>query len=148
MRTIEISTDTFAAIWKAQKPGEATEDAILRRVLGVVAEKLEVPGPIADIDQSAALGFMDERYGVRLPQGFRIFRMYRSKEYVAHAENGYLKLATTGGLARSLNELSLQIGAEGENAWTNWFFLDEKGDKRPLSYKRDPKKIVRRIKFV
>ena len=35
MRTIEISTDVFSAIWKNRLSGEESEDAILRRLLAV-----------------------------------------------------------------------------------------------------------------
>ena len=33
MKTISISTATFAALWAARKEGEETEDAILTRLL-------------------------------------------------------------------------------------------------------------------
>ena len=48
MKTISISTDTFAAIWAARKDGEDTEDAILSRLLGgKPAEKVaaKIPTP-------------------------------------------------------------------------------------------------------
>jgi hypothetical protein len=35
MRSIEISTAVFSAIWKNRLPGEESEDAILRRLLAV-----------------------------------------------------------------------------------------------------------------
>ncbi|MFL6721766.1 MAG: hypothetical protein ACJ8FT_08190 [Sphingomonas sp.] len=35
MRSIEISTDVFSAIWKNRLPGEECEDAILRRLLAL-----------------------------------------------------------------------------------------------------------------
>lgn len=34
MRMIEVGTDVFAKIWSHRLPGEETEDAILRRLLG------------------------------------------------------------------------------------------------------------------
>lgn len=37
MRTIDISTDVFSAIWKNRLAGEESEDAILRRLLQVGA---------------------------------------------------------------------------------------------------------------
>lgn len=33
MRSIEVSTEVFSAIWKNRLPGEESEDAILRRLL-------------------------------------------------------------------------------------------------------------------
>jgi hypothetical protein len=35
MRTIRVSTEVFATIWKARLPGENSEGAILARLLGV-----------------------------------------------------------------------------------------------------------------
>lgn len=35
MRTIRVSTEIFATIWKARLPGENSEGAILARLLGV-----------------------------------------------------------------------------------------------------------------
>ena len=35
---IQVSTDVYAALWAARKPGEDNEDAILRRVLAVPTE--------------------------------------------------------------------------------------------------------------
>jgi hypothetical protein len=35
MRSIQVSTDVFSAIWKNRLPGEETEDSILRRLLAV-----------------------------------------------------------------------------------------------------------------
>ena len=41
MRTIEISTDVFAAIWSRRAVGEQSEDQILRRLLGVACQEGE-----------------------------------------------------------------------------------------------------------
>ncbi|MCB9994323.1 MAG: hypothetical protein H6873_11785 [Hyphomicrobiaceae bacterium] len=35
MRTIDVSTPVFAAIWAARRDGEETENAILERILGI-----------------------------------------------------------------------------------------------------------------
>jgi len=35
MRSIEVGTDVFAKIWSHREDGEETEDAILRRLLGI-----------------------------------------------------------------------------------------------------------------
>jgi hypothetical protein len=37
-RDIQVSTDVYAALWAARRPGEDNEDAILRRVLAVPAD--------------------------------------------------------------------------------------------------------------
>jgi hypothetical protein len=39
MRTIQVSHDVFAAIWKKQQHGERNEDTILSRLLGVEVAK-------------------------------------------------------------------------------------------------------------
>jgi hypothetical protein len=46
----------------------------------------------------------------------------------------------------SLNELSRAIGAKTENAWMNWFYIDENNDRSPISVLRDHSKIIRRKK--
>ncbi len=144
MRTIQISVETFAAIWKAQKPGEASEEAILRRLLGVTAMTSPAQ-PDRDL-KVVPDGFHDPRYGVKVPSGFEIFRTYRGKRYTAQAIQGFWIFGETGLGYGTLNELSGAIGITNENAWANWFFLDEKGRRKPLTSLRDQSKIVRRNK--
>ena len=139
MRTIQISTETFAAIWKAQEAGETSEDAILQRLLGVTAAP-ETPKQ----DLKVMVGFHDPRYGVTVPSGFKIFRNYRGKDYSARAMQGFWILSETGIGYGTLNELSGAIGITNENAWANWHFHDEKGQRKPLTALRDPSKIIRR----
>ena len=45
MKTISISTATFAAIWAARQSGEDTEEQILARLLGASSEPGEVAAP-------------------------------------------------------------------------------------------------------
>ena len=66
MRTIQISTEKFAAIWKAQQPGEASEEAILRRLLAVPAD---VSKSMAERDLKVSIGVYDARYGVKFSAG-------------------------------------------------------------------------------
>ena len=47
LRRIDISTDTFAALWSARQPDEFSEEDIIRRLLGM---KLKV----TDIETSTA----------------------------------------------------------------------------------------------
>jgi hypothetical protein len=146
MRTIQISTDTFAAIWKAQRQGELSEDSILRRILGV--ESVPSAKPVERHAVVVPVGFRDPRYGVDLPPNFEIFRNYLGTDYRAQAIQGAWYLGQTGKAYATLNELSGGIGITHENAWTNWFFRDEKGRRKPLSVLRDPSKIVKRNKSV
>jgi len=135
MRTIQVSTDVFAAIWAARKDGEPTEDAILRRKFNVISS------PETERDLHVTVGFHDARYGVKLEPGFEIFRTYLGKEYRARAIQGFWHWNGMG--YPSLNELSNAIGAKKENAWGAWYYLDN-GKKRPVSDLRDPSKIIHR----
>jgi hypothetical protein len=137
MRTIQVSHDVFAAIWKLQQPGETSEDMILARHLNVPTAKALSAGPPA--------GFRDARYGVEVPEGFEIFRTYLGTDYRAKATGGKWLLMSTGDTYASLNELSRAIGANNENAWVNWFYSDAKGERIAIGTKRDESKIVQRL---
>jgi hypothetical protein len=139
MRTIQISIDVFAAIWRMRKEDEPTEDAVLRRVLA-----LPKTSTGAERDLSVQVGFHDPRYGVQLPPDFRIFRTYHGKDYSAQAVQGFWVLNTNRKGYGSLNELNSALGIEHENAWAAWFYRDENGRRRPASDLREPSKIVRR----
>jgi hypothetical protein len=137
MRSIQISTDVFQAIWSARKPGQETEDAILRSVF-----KLPELSRHSERDLAVTIGFHDPRYGVKLDHGFEIIRMYKGKEYRARAIQGFWHYDGTG--YPTLNELNKAIGIVGpENAWKAWHYMDG-NRRRPLSGLRDPNTIVRR----
>ncbi|WP_448581770.1 hypothetical protein [Thermaurantiacus sp.] len=61
MREILVSVDVFAAIWALRRPGEQTENDVLRRILGVkplVADSnrgLPVENPSARLQERSAL---------------------------------------------------------------------------------------------
>jgi hypothetical protein len=139
VRTIQVSTDVFAAIWRARLDDEAGEDAVLRRLL-----KLPKSQPETKRDLHVQVGFHDPRYGVQLPPDFRIFRTYRGKEYSANAIQGFWVLNTDGKGYGTLNELNSAIGIGHENAWAAWYYQDEKGRRRPVSDLRKPGTIIRR----
>jgi hypothetical protein len=56
MRTIKVSIEVFAAIWKARLPGENSEATILARLLGTTASnnpsRRKVKGAISDESES------------------------------------------------------------------------------------------------
>jgi hypothetical protein len=138
MRSIQISLDVFAAIWSARKPGQDTEDAILRGVF-----KLPTAPAQPERDITTTLGFHDPRYGVKLPVDFEIFRTYKGKEFRARAIQGFWHWNGTG--YGTLNELNIAIGIAGpENAWKAWRYTDEQGRARPFSDLRDQSTIIRR----
>ncbi|MGH7488179.1 MAG: hypothetical protein ACREMY_21670 [bacterium] len=136
MRNIQVSTDVFQAIWAARKPGQDTEDAILKGVFGLKS----VVSP--ERDMTVKVGFHDPRYGVEIPIDFEIFRNFKGKTYRARAVQGFWMLNGTG--YPTLNELNKSLGGGAENAWKAWSYRDEKGRRRPLSDLRNQDSIVRR----
>jgi hypothetical protein len=137
---IQVSPDVFQAIWAARKPGQDTEDAILRGIfkLPEASKQLE-----RDIDVS--IGFHDPRYGVKLEPGFTIFRDYKGKRYTAKAVQGFWLSSADGQMYGTLNELNKSIGVIGaENAWKAWQYSETSGKRRPLSELRDQSTIIRR----
>ncbi len=137
MRTVQVSTEVFAAIWAAHAVGEDTEDQILRRVLDV--KKL------ADKPASAERsGYTNVRYGFSVPEAFRIERTFKGRAYEAHATGGGWKLVGSDEIVSSLTALSEAINTGVENVWNNWCYTNEAGKRRPISDLRDPQTIKRR----
>lgn len=144
VRTINISTDVYARIWSLRKPGEETEDDILRRELGCEGPPSagHREGGVAKAAEEP--GFVDDRFGFRVPSGFTISRVFRGRVRKAIASNGMWRLDGEGRAFSSLNELSQAIGAGRENAWTNWFYVDGAGRRNPVGSLRNADMIVRR----
>src|SRR5690349_20279712 len=113
MRSIPISTDLYAAIWGARRPGEETEEEILRRILNVPATQPTRPSA----PSPTKVGFSDPRFGIELPEGFEIFRVYKGTEFRAKAVDGKWLLMNTGNMYPSLNQLSRATSGNVENAW-------------------------------
>jgi hypothetical protein len=126
-RTIPVSTDLYAAIWRAQKPGEESEEDILRRILGI---PLERPTTLAS---PGSIGFRDPRFGLELPEGFEVFRVYKGLEYRAKATAGQWLLMNTGDMHPSLNQLSRAVTGRTENAWICWYYLDKRGKRQLMN---------------
>jgi hypothetical protein len=127
VRTVEISTDVYAAIWADRKPGEESENDI-------IARKFKVE--IAPKKETRRQGWVDTRQGVTLYSGEEIFRVYKGKEYRAKAENGFLVRLDTGTKCNSLNQLSRNIGAGIENAWQNWYIPGPDGKRQLITNRR------------
>jgi len=136
VRTIQVSTDVFAAMWADRREPEATEDEILRRKFDV---KVKIQAPQKN---GKPQGFHDRRYNVSCPEGFEIFRVHLGTEYRARAESGTWTLLSTGAQYGSLNELS-DATVGHENAWTGWWYLDENGRRKQIDEMRDPSRIRR-----
>src|SRR3974390_1730864 len=91
-RTIQVSTDAFAAIWADRRAGENSEDAIIRRKFNVEAPPTEVqpdaPPSTARRPSPSGPGYYDRRFGVQFAEGFEIFRHYKGADYSAKATSG------------------------------------------------------------
>lgn len=131
MKSIQVSTEVYAAIWSNHQSGEDSEDAILRRILKVRA--LPAKKPSNNVSNNVKIGFIDARYGIELPEGFEIFRTYLGVEYRAKAMGGKWLLLTTGKAYPSLNQLSRAIGTSIENAWQNWYYLGPDGKRHLIT---------------
>jgi hypothetical protein len=146
MRTIQVSTDTFAAIWADRRAGENSEDAIIRRKFNVEASPAELqdaPSSAAGRRSPPGPGYYDRRFGVPFAEGFEIFRHYKGTDYSAKATSGAWLFMNTGDLYPSLNGLSKAIGAH-EDAWHGWRYRDEDGKVHPIADLRDESKITKR----
>lgn len=146
MRTIQVSTNTFAAIWADRREGEGSEDEIIGRKFGVKPAAASAPFVASSqprLVPSAGVGYIDQRSGTVFPEGSEIFRRYKGTEYRAKATMGSWLLMNTGDTHSTLNRLSDAIGAH-EDAWHGWRYRDEKGRVQLINKLRDQKKISRR----
>jgi hypothetical protein len=138
MRTIEVSTDVFAALW-ARRGDEQNEDEILRTLLN-----MKMPEPPSEAEKPRVkIGFADQRNGLQFPEGFEIFRNYLGTEYRARAMTGAWERLDNGKRYPSLNTLNQSIGAKFQNAWRSWYCMDG-GKKKLLHDMRREENIKRR----
>lgn len=142
MRDIQISTDVFARIWSLRNEGEDTENTILTRVLWEIGRAQGLKQNLTSSEGSG--GLRDRRFGVFFPEGFQIERIYHGQMYRAYVQKAHWCIEDISGRFSTLNELSRAIGTKTENAWVNWFFIDENGDRKQVSILRDPNKISAR----
>lgn len=126
-RSINVSTDVYAAIWGARKEGEDSENAVLARILRCKpSTKSNAP-----IDRYAkGSGVYDARNNVRFEEGFEIFRSYKGKLFTAEAKAGVWLRTDTGVTYGTLNQLNNSIAAGAENVWNgNWKFRTPDGEE-------------------
>jgi len=139
MRTIEVSTDVFAALWAARQGNEQSEDEILRTLLKLKpAEQPATPPPRRKI------GYADPRNGLQFPEGFEVFRNYLGTMFRARAVNGAWVREDNDEAYPSLNALNQSIGAKFQNAWRSWYCM-EGGKKKLLHDMRSEDSIRRRF---
>jgi hypothetical protein len=136
MRTIQISTEVFAAIWKEHRPGDVSEDEILRRKFKLPAQTSSVPtastAPVAvstsiSPASQAHVGIEDKRNGVKLEENFEIFRSYKGTQFRARATGGEWLLLNDNSRHPSLHKLSWHVIKGPENAWYGWKYLGKDG---------------------
>ena len=137
MRNVQVSVDVFQAIWAARQPGEDDEDTILSRLLGV--------GGVQAIPKTAGVKpWIDRQYGVTFDHGFEMFRRRKGKEFRARVIDANWHINGQPVDAKSINEVSKAVGAEGENGWVGWNFRSSSGEAKKISDLRDPDQIIRR----
>lgn len=142
MKKIDVSTEVFALIWAQRAVGEENEDAILRRILNSIIDRKAIE---ADLPEGIG-GIFEKRFGVHFEEGFKLERVYKGKKFLARVSSGQWIIDGLAGRFFTLNELSRAIGTKTENAWMNWNYLDERGQKRPVSDLRMPDKVKKKYR--
>jgi hypothetical protein len=133
-RSISISTEVFAAIWARRQPGQETEDAILRAILG--CDQSAIVPPTAS-SNGAGGGVFDSRNAVQFPEGFEILRTYKRREYSARATNGVWLRNDNNRSYPTLNQLNASIAAGAENVWNgNWKYRSPDGMLHSIDHLR------------
>ena len=132
-KNIEISTEVFAAIWRARKDGEESENDILARLFNCTTansfQLLEVT-PELGLKMN---GYFDSRNNVHFKEGFVAFRQYKGTLYSAMATNGQWLRIDTSEHYISLNQLNESIASGKENIWNgNWHFVDDNGIRQSI----------------
>lgn len=133
LRSIDVSTSVYAAIWAARSDGEETESQILERIL--TARPFSTDG--GPKKESPDSGFFDRRNMIDFPAGFKIERDYKGKSYAAEVRNGRWVRLDNGKSYRSLNQLNASITAGAENVWNgSWTYTDAHGRVRSINHLR------------
>lgn len=143
MRSVPTSTAVFAKIWALRQEGEETEDAVLRRILGLPKAPTESRDQGFE-GQPAADGFHDPKFGVHFPEGLEIFRNYKGTDFRARATRGRLLLLNNNQHYPSLHKLSRAVVHGHENSWLNWKFEDRPGKYALIDKLRDQSKVAAR----
>jgi hypothetical protein len=133
MRSIPVSTDVYAAIWARRKPGQESEDEILRELLGIISKPRSTGGE----QPREGAGFYAANVNVRFPEGFEIFRNYRHRDYRAKATGGCWILENDGHSYPSLHKLSWAVVQGHENSWNAWKYRRQDGSVGYINEMRD-----------
>ena len=139
-RMINVSTDVFAAIWARRQPGEATEDAVLRRVLecppATQSEASVKNEPCPQMNLGPG-GVYDKRNDVLFPEGFVAFRTYKGRRFEAIAQRGQWVRTDTGQKYPTLNQLDASISQAPNNVWNgSWRYREKVGSESSIEVLR------------
>ena len=126
MRNISVSTEVFAAIWAQRKQGEATEDAILGRIL-LGLERFSFEPEPGGRRRSGSGEMRIEEYDLRLPPASRYSGPTRENSTPRPSKTAAGICRTTAGPIESLHRLSWAVVRRGENAWKYWNYKRRKG---------------------
>lgn len=141
MKTISISNAAYGRLWMAATEDEESEEDIILRLLDM-AGNLDAANTALS-QRTEPVGFVDSRFGVRFPENFEIFRNYKGTDYRARASGGKWHLDGHNQLFESLSALSSAIGAQTENAWLGWKYIDD-GKIRAIANMRPPSSVKTR----
>jgi hypothetical protein len=142
VRPINVSTEVFAEIWKRHKAGDRGEDDILRRLLSLTPRTDGVEYVQTSPTPQVSEGYVDDRFGIQLPEGFEIFRIYKGREFRACATHGRWLLLNDNQTYPSLNKLSWAVVQGNENTWHNWKYKDLNGRENFIHALRDQTRIA------
>lgn len=124
----DLSPEVRERIHSLTKGGKISADLVLRRALKIEAR--------TTVPQDGTIGYQDPATGFILPEGFAIERTTRGTTHRATATQGGFRDAH-GTWYENLNQLNRSLGIPRlENAWNEWFFLEESGVLRRLNSAR------------
>lgn len=153
MKTIDVSVDVFAAIWRLRQAGEENEDQILKRILFSIDRDSSIDNPSEEVDLQESLrdeatrrsgsfrekgsGVHDARNDVYFPHGMVIVRQYKGRSYRAEVVDGRWLRQDNGQTYASVNQLNESIARSKENIWNGaWRFIGEDGGEHVLAVLR------------
>ena len=126
MRNISVSAEVFAAIWAQRKHGEASEDAILGRILlGLNDSRSSRSLAPKKNAAPAKCGSKNTTCACRQASGYSGPTEENSTRRPSTTATGFCR--TTAGPTSPCTDCSWAVVRRGENAWKYWNYSDEKG---------------------
>jgi hypothetical protein len=110
MRSIEVATDTFAAIWRLRRPGEHTENEVLKRLLSdlEVQQLREEDMTPSEKDGSAKVRWVDDVEAAlkRLGNTADLHEIYRVTQVLRSAAGRTIPRTLEATIRRTLEDHS------------------------------------------